>query len=337
MKTTTILSLLIITLLSCNNIAKQNQNDEWKLAKIGFPYGEEALNSNDENILSELRQMTITINNDTICINGKYKAKIVKKKSSTNKYFGDSETLKRYFMSECANKGVNIIDSIVYWELEYDSAYPNFSFDNYSLWGTLIGNENYICLVYNQVYVLWFEKSNSSSHQEKTVKEEELPTANSTTTETDNVNQNTQSQSCIAPSKYTLPYNRQLDYENVSYELLSEQAIIQPDNPEQACYAEDGKIRYIPLPNKNNISIIIAPQDGGDFPYRYYLFTIIENKIIDSMYVEGEWCEPGSDDIIKTSFSIDTAYKITISASSKTHTDVKSYCINAMGEFSEIK
>lgn len=309
MKRTTAASLLITMLLSCSFACKHSNENQWKLAQIGFPYGENTLNDNDKIILSELKQMTLTINDDYLYINDKYKTKIVKKTSSTNNYFGDSETLKSYFIREFDNKKVNITDSISYWELEGESSYPDFSFENYSLWGTIIGNEDYICLVYNQVFVLWFKNSS---------------------------NEYSENQLCITPSKFTLPYNERLDYKNISYESIPEATLKQPDNPEQSCYSENGKIRYISLPNKNNISIIIVPHDGGDFPYRYYLYTIIGDKLIDSIYAEGEWSEPGSDETVTTSFSIDTEYKITITTNSKDFTDIKNYRINDIGKFYEV-
>jgi hypothetical protein len=54
--------------------------------------------------------------------------------------------------------------------------------------------------------------------------------------------------------------------------------------------------RYLALPSKNNIRVILVPQDCGDFPYRFYLLTINNNKLIDNLYVEGEWYEPDDED-----------------------------------------
>ena len=53
--------------------------------------------------------------------------------------------------------------------------------------------------------------------------------------------------------------------------------------------------------------------DCGDFSYRYYLLTVLNNKVIANLYVEGEWYEPGDDTYKEyTRFSIDKDYKIMV-------------------------
>jgi hypothetical protein len=73
------------------------------------------------------------------------------------------------------------------------------------------------------------------------------------------------------------------------------------------------KLRYIPLPDFKNIQVILVPQDCGDFPYRFFLLTILNNQIISNHYVEGEWNEPEDESYKEiTSFSIDPSYKLEI-------------------------
>ena len=84
-----------------------------------------------------------------------------------------------------------------------------------------------------------------------------------------------------------LPYKKSISINSVVYDTINTN-IVSGLN-EWSC--EEFFSRYIPLLKKNDISIILSPQDCGDFPYRFYLLTIKESKIIDNLYVEGEWYE----------------------------------------------
>jgi hypothetical protein len=72
-------------------------------------------------------------------------------------------------------------------------------------------------------------------------------------------------------------------------------------------------LRYLPLPAYGQVKVLLVPMDCGDFNYRYYLLTLLNNKIAGNLYVEGEWYEP-EDDTYKeyTRFSIDKDYKIQV-------------------------
>lgn len=54
--------------------------------------------------------------------------------------------------------------------------------------------------------------------------------------------------------------------------------------------------RYFPLTKYKNIELILVPMDCGDFDYRYYLLTVLNNSIVGEAYVEGIWFDPGKDD-----------------------------------------
>ncbi|SDJ71898.1 hypothetical protein [Chryseobacterium jejuense] len=54
--------------------------------------------------------------------------------------------------------------------------------------------------------------------------------------------------------------------------------------------------RYFPLTRYKNIELILVPMDCGDFDYRYYLLTVLNNSIVGEAYVEGIWFDPGKDD-----------------------------------------
>jgi hypothetical protein len=110
-------------------------------------------------------------------------------------------------------------------------------------------------------------------------------------------------------SDVDLIYDKKIDIKSVKYEILTERI-----NGIEKFLCEYKKIRYIQLPKKNKVNLILVPQDCGDFAYRFYLLTIFGNKVVSNQYVEGEWYEPGDDDSYKemTSFKIDKNYKIEV-------------------------
>ncbi|MDA9003983.1 hypothetical protein N9J26_00680 [bacterium] len=134
------------------------------------------------------------------------------------------------------------------------------------------------------------------------------------------------------------PYNKKINISTVEY-LHYKKALIGIN--EWACGGE--KLRYLPVTTKGNIELILVPMDCADFPYRFYLLSIVDNAIISTLYVEGEWSELGeteSDNFKEvTSFHIDEDYKITVLTGSTEGSEVLTYLesvytINSRGEFS---
>ncbi|MDR2237538.1 MAG: hypothetical protein LBE92_15565 [Chryseobacterium sp.] len=72
--------------------------------------------------------------------------------------------------------------------------------------------------------------------------------------------------------------------------------------------------RYFPLTKYKNIELILVPMDCGDFDYRYYLLTVLNNTIAGEAYVEGIWFDPGNDDKKEefSSYDISKSGKITV-------------------------
>lgn len=105
-----------------------------------------------------------------------------------------------------------------------------------------------------------------------------------------------------------LIYNEKINLNNVEYKIL-EQNI----KGTEKFLCNKNKLRYIELPQKSDIRLILVPMDCGDFPYRFYLLTIKERKVISDIYAEGEWSEPGDEHYKeRTFFSIDENYTINI-------------------------
>lgn len=117
---------------------------------------------------------------------------------------------------------------------------------------------------------------------------------------------------CPAKSQFTLPYDQTLDPSNASY--LSLDCEIKGSDK---YYCGEESLRYISLPNFENIDVILVPMDCGDFNYRYYLVTLMGKEVVAEYYVEGEWYEPGDDEYKElTSFTIDKNYLITVTTKS---------------------
>lgn len=77
--------------------------------------------------------------------------------------------------------------------------------------------------------------------------------------------------------------------------------------------------RYFPLTKYKNIELILVPMDCGDFDYRYYLLTVLNNSIVGEAYVEGIWFDPGKDDKKEefSSYEINKAGEITVTTDHK--------------------
>ena len=109
-------------------------------------------------------------------------------------------------------------------------------------------------------------------------------------------------------SEGSLPYSKQHLPDKALYQILTAKI---KGADEFLC--SEKNLRYLPLPPYQEVKVLLVPMDCGDFTYRYYLLTILNNKVVASMYVEGQWQEPGDDSYKeKTRFGIDKGYKITV-------------------------
>lgn len=114
-------------------------------------------------------------------------------------------------------------------------------------------------------------------------------------------------ENCTSQSNIQLPYAQ--NHKNITDLLVLDCPIKNSEN--WLCDSE--KLRYKPLFSKNSISVILVPQDCGDFTYRFYLLTIKDNEIVSDLYAEGEWYEPGDEDNKEfTSFTVQNDSTISI-------------------------
>jgi hypothetical protein len=150
------------------------------------------------------------------------------------------------------------------------------------------------------------DKDNILESELPMMKEEFLKYGNSFCSK-NNIKSTTQSENTDLLA-VNLIYDKKINIKSVKYEILTERI-----NGIEKFLCEDKKMRYIQLPKKGNVNLILVPQDCGDFDYRYYLLTIFENKVVSNQYVEGEWYEPGDSSYKEiTNFTIDEDYLITI-------------------------
>lgn len=136
-------------------------------------------------------------------------------------------------------------------------------------------------------------------------------------------------ENCIKKSELSLPYSDKIDIKIAKYEKLLCNSIKGVDK--FSC--NQNRFRYISLPQKDDIYIILVPQDCGDFAYRFYLLTIKNNIIVDNLYVEGEWYEPDDEESKEiTSFSLDNKYNITVKTKSLSSFKSEKYIITSEGK-----
>lgn len=88
---------------------------------------------------------------------------------------------------------------------------------------------------------------------------------------------------------------------------------IPPEGSEQY-NCGNSMFRYFPLARYKNMDLILVPMDCGDFDYRYYLLTVLNDKIAGELYVEGIWYDPGKDDKIEefSSYEINKNGRVTV-------------------------
>nr|WP_315027412.1 hypothetical protein [uncultured Chryseobacterium sp.] len=117
-----------------------------------------------------------------------------------------------------------------------------------------------------------------------------------------------QGESRLKKGKYSLPVESlpRVDVKFLETDFFPE------GSQEYTC--GEPKFRYFPLTGYKDMDLILVPMDCGDFDYRYYLLTVVENKIVGELYVEGEWYDPGKDDKKEefSSYEISKEGKVTV-------------------------
>ncbi len=137
----------------------------------------------------------------------------------------------------------------------------------------------------------------------------------------------------IQNSVLTLPLSSEFEHE--IYYIPHEYLL----HGEDWTCGEGEMLRYVPLPSKEDIQVILVPMDCGDFSYRFYLLTVKNNQITGNLYVEGEWFEPGDsqeDSVETTRFEISKNYIISVFTKLEGKETKKRYEIDKNGAIEEI-
>ena len=120
-------------------------------------------------------------------------------------------------------------------------------------------------------------------------------------------------ESLLKPGLYSLPIESlpQVDVKFIETDFAVE------GSEQYSC--GESKFRYFPLARYKNVELILVPMDCGDFDYRYYLLTVMNNTIVGEAYVEGIWFDPGQDDKKEefSSYEINKAGEITVTTDHK--------------------
>lgn len=199
--------------------------------------------------------------------------------------------------------------------------------------------DNVLSETNNEIYFFYYNQSNQIEKiqhkgQKENILENLLPDAvesfkNFAGKLVNNTKINTVQDTKSINNNEKLPYNKTINLKTIKYNVLDSgyfkgitKFICDSNNP-----------RYLPLPKKDDIEVILVPQDCGDFPYRFYLLTIKNNNVIGNLYVEGEWYEPDDADSKETTgFSIDKNYKIEVKTQSEESVKIQVYNIKEDGK-----
>ena len=200
-----------------------------------------------------------------------------------------------------------------------------------------LSNLSFLLIILSFFIISCENKASFKKDESTTQKDSTVANASSSTT-TDDFNDQESNQDCLKKSKFKLPYSGLLDYKTIQYDKLTCNTISGVEN----FLCDETTLRYLSLPKFKNIEVIVVPMDCGDFNYRYFLLTVLNSKVVDSKYVEGEWYEPGDDAYKEMStFEISSDYTITITTTVLENNVIESstkmkYKISADGKFQEV-
>ena len=294
----TLMLLALLILFSCNNSAANDTNqtlitvndedeDAIRLIDITRFFNEPLVEKDVENF----KKTKYEIRDNSFVINGE-KGNFKVERLAPEKVLGKG-SLYDYFKKHINDKfGLTLGREVTYLNVDYEDAATRF-LKRYFLRGeSAIMIDNYVFLYTNDHYLLTF---NIPATVIENLKADKNP-------------------SILEFTSSILPYDRKLDIQKITYQKLNPREI---SGIEQFACGEES-LRYVTLDNIGSVKVILVPMDCGDFPYRFFLLTIVENKVVSNLYVEGEAYEPDGDGVIEnTSFSIDKQSTLTVNTKNK--------------------
>ena len=127
------------------------------LSEYRFDY--KADNSTETPLIAQkMENIKVDICNDTLIINNKYKASFTRKKLSFDRFFGENKGswVEKKLSERFEENRIYIKkDSISFLQIDLPT-YNDFSFSNYSMRGTIIYEQGYLCLIHNEKVIGWF-------------------------------------------------------------------------------------------------------------------------------------------------------------------------------------
>lgn len=249
----------------------------------------------EETDLEAFKNYRISIETDTIIINNN-KAKFITGEIVSQKILGKGSLYGYYTEYVKSKYDIDVTKKFPFLDIDIDDASkPPFLKFFLNSGGALYTND-YLFLYTNDDYLLVYKKAKAETN------------TNTDTTE--------------------ILYNKKHNPLKTNYKQFKSSTI---KNLEKYSCGEQS-VRYIELPNRNDINLILVPQDCGDFPYRYLLLTIIANEVKDNLYVEGEWYEPENDTTKEiTTFSIDKNFIINVKTQTSSSSIEEKYTISNEG------
>ena len=139
-----------------------------------------------------------------------------------------------------------------------DEENGSFDWEDYTLWQTIPCNGKDLFLIYKKEFVLHYKNPQSGFY--------------SNTEDMHNKSLRAiTNKSLLAKSNETLPYDKRIDIKTVKYNLIESKYL---KGVSEFLCDTGNKLRYLPLPNKGDIYLILVPMDCGDFDYRFYWATV---------------------------------------------------------------
>lgn len=269
---------------SINKINKENKYEKYIYYDSHFQSGGKTDFSeiSKEEVIEKFKNVEMLVSEDTISINNS-KSFYKIEEMDAKKFFG-KEYLYSYYTKVYKDFfDIDIKNTVSYINLDINNNNVSPFKDYFMEGGDAICSNNLIFLNYKR-YIICFKK------------EDNLKIINNPS-------------NCIAKSDFKLPYSVKTNIKNVKYNILKCDNILGVED----FLCNEKNLRYIALPNLEDVQIVLVPMDCSDFNYRYYLLTIFNSKVVANEYVEGEWYEPGDDSYKEiTSFSIDENYNVEV-------------------------
>ncbi len=144
------LSILALTLLTFSGYS-QSSASNWKQLEIGTPFGIQP----DPETVEQLQHLSVTINADTLTLNGEYQGKFTTTTKSAMSFFSLYEGVAEYIADYLSHKNSDISETFPVLDF---SRYPNTIPADYLITGSMIYTGEYLFIVYKQTHIAVYQR-----------------------------------------------------------------------------------------------------------------------------------------------------------------------------------